>query len=71
MNDSKLINRRTLLRGIGGAMALPWLEAMGPLTSCATASEPGKPGHESPESSGDFICAQRREYGRLDAQTRG
>jgi hypothetical protein len=29
------ISRRTLLRGLGAAVALPWLEAMGPLTSWA------------------------------------
>jgi hypothetical protein len=28
-----LISRRTVLRGLGTALALPWLEAMGPLTS--------------------------------------
>jgi len=32
---SKLISRRTVLRGFGAAIALPWLEAMGPLTSWA------------------------------------
>src|SRR3954465_11225180 len=30
---SHFISRRTLLRGLGTTMALPWLEAMGPLTS--------------------------------------
>lgn len=30
-----LISRRTLLRGIGASLALPWLEAMGPVTSWA------------------------------------
>ena len=29
------ISRRTLLRGVGAAVALPWLEAMGPLRSWA------------------------------------
>jgi hypothetical protein len=29
------ISRRTMLRGAGAAVALPWLEAMGPLTSWA------------------------------------
>ena len=28
---TKLISRRTLLKGIGASIALPWLEAMGPL----------------------------------------
>ncbi|MGV3757247.1 MAG: DUF1552 domain-containing protein [Verrucomicrobiota bacterium] len=30
-----LISRRTLLRGLGASLALPWLEAMGPMTSWA------------------------------------
>lgn len=34
------ITRRTVLRGIGAAVALPWLEAMGPLTSWAAAPSP-------------------------------
>jgi len=33
---SKAINRRTLLRGAGVALALPWLEAMGSAASVAT-----------------------------------
>src|SRR5262245_31482159 len=36
-----LIARRTLLRGVGAAVALPWLEAMGPLRSWA-ADTPAK-----------------------------
>jgi hypothetical protein len=34
MNDARL-SRRTVLRGLGTALALPWLEAMGPLTGRA------------------------------------
>lgn len=30
-----LISRRTLLRGLGASLALPWLEAMGPMTGWA------------------------------------
>jgi hypothetical protein len=39
-----LLPRRTLLRGIGAAVALPWLEAMGQLTAYAAAGapEPGR-----------------------------
>jgi hypothetical protein len=29
------LSRRTLLKGIGAAVALPWLEAMGPIASWA------------------------------------
>jgi hypothetical protein len=32
-----LLSRRTVLRGVGAAVALPWLEAMGPLSSWAAA----------------------------------
>lgn len=31
----KPLSRRTLLRGLGATLALPWLEAMGPMTSWA------------------------------------
>ncbi len=34
-NPSKQLSRRTVLRGIGVAMSLPWLEAMGPLSAWA------------------------------------
>ncbi len=37
---SQLISRRTALRGLGVAISLPWLEAMGPLTS-SVAAAPG------------------------------
>jgi hypothetical protein len=33
------ISRRTVLRGLGVSVALPWLEAMGPVASWATAAE--------------------------------
>jgi hypothetical protein len=36
----KRISRRTVLRGVGTAIALPWLEAMAPLTKLASANEP-------------------------------
>jgi hypothetical protein len=36
----KPISRRTILRGLGTAMALPWLEAMGPVVSQAVAGAP-------------------------------
>src|SRR5262245_27326686 len=35
------ITRRTVLRGIGAAVALPWLEAMGPVASWAAAPRQG------------------------------
>lgn len=35
MNNRLLLSRRTLLRGMGAALALPWLEAMGPMTGWA------------------------------------
>src|SRR5262245_30403148 len=39
---AKPISRRTLLRGIGAAISLPWLEAMGQMTSWAVGTAPGK-----------------------------
>ncbi len=36
-----LLSRRTVLRGLGTAVALPWLEAMGRLSACA-ADGPGR-----------------------------
>ena len=36
---NKHLSRRTVLRGIGAGLALPWLEAMGPLASWVHASE--------------------------------
>ena len=36
-----LLSRRTLLRGLGTAVALPWLEAMGRLSAYA-ADTPGR-----------------------------
>jgi hypothetical protein len=35
------LSRRTLLRGAGASLALPWLEAMGPVASAA--ANPGRP----------------------------
>ncbi|MCE9532347.1 MAG: DUF1552 domain-containing protein [Planctomycetes bacterium] len=37
------LSRRTVLKGLGAAVALPWLEAMGPLTSWAAGSDTKKP----------------------------
>jgi hypothetical protein len=42
MTTPHLISRRTVLRGVGTALALPWLEAMGPLTSWGASATPGK-----------------------------
>src|SRR5437868_8152596 len=35
-----LISRRTVLRGLGAALALPYLDIMGPLTAYATEDKP-------------------------------
>ena len=37
------ISRRTLLRGLGTALALPWLEVMSPARSRAATGTEGKP----------------------------
>ncbi len=39
--SSSLISRRTILRGTGTALSLPWLEAMGPQVSWAENAAPG------------------------------
>ena len=43
MNTRNAVSRRTLLRGIGCAMSLPWLEAMGPLTNWTLGGETARP----------------------------
>ena len=40
---SKKISRRTILRGAGAAMALPWLESMSPAAPAGTASTLSEP----------------------------
>jgi hypothetical protein len=40
MASSPRISRRTVLRGLGLSVSLPWLEAMGPLTAWAGAATP-------------------------------
>jgi hypothetical protein len=42
MTTPHLLSRRTVLRGLGTALALPWLEAMGPLTSWAAGPTPAR-----------------------------
>src|ERR1700722_2213321 len=36
------VSRRTVLRGVGTALALPWLEAMGPLSAWADTTAPNR-----------------------------
>ena len=36
---SRRIDRRTVLKGLGAAVALPWLEAMAPVASAAPAGK--------------------------------
>src|SRR5262249_23506993 len=40
---TKLLSRRTVLRGLGASVALPWLEAMGPLVARAASAPAAKP----------------------------
>ena len=40
MDTSQFVSRRAVLRGMGVAMSLPWLEAMGPLTAWADDAAP-------------------------------
>src|SRR2546422_886599 len=39
----KLLSRRTVLKGLGASIALPWLEAMGPLKAFANQTPGGNP----------------------------
>ena len=48
MKISKQLSRRTFLRSLGVTISLPWLEAMGPLTSWATAATKGVTGQITP-----------------------
>lgn len=41
---SRRLSRRTMLRGLGSAVALPWLEAMGPIRSWGATDAANKPG---------------------------
>ncbi len=52
-----VLDRRTVLRGIGAAVALPWLDAMGPSALWADTSTAKKC-----ESSGVPLRAQRQEH---------
>jgi hypothetical protein len=40
MTIRNVMSRRTVLKGMGAAIALPWLEAMGPLTAWAAGTAP-------------------------------
>ena len=42
------VSRRTLLRGLGAAVALPWLEAMGPVASWGAAAPARKASAPAP-----------------------
>ncbi len=42
MTHAKRLSRRTVLQGMGVAVSLPWLEAMGPLAAWAENPAPGK-----------------------------
>ena len=57
MKRAEPLSRRTVLRGLGTAIALPWLEAMASGTALAGGAGghgPGAPAH------GIFLRAQRR-----------
>ncbi len=42
MSFSRQLSRRTMLRGLGVSVSLPWLEAMGPLNAWSDDSSPGR-----------------------------
>ena len=68
MSDSLELSRRTLLRGLGTAVALPMLDAMLPRSAIGANVRPGR--REIADSGGLGLCAQRRERLRLDAGRR-
>jgi len=43
VNEANAISRRTVLRGIGCAVSLPWLEAMGPVTNWSLGAPTARP----------------------------
>ena len=58
-------SRRTFLRGVGTAMALPLLEAMMPLTALAQSAQ------GPPDPHGVHVRAERHPHASLDAGDRG
>ncbi len=61
----KHLHRRTFLKGMGAAVALPMLDAMTPALAAA------RPGREGAGPHGVHLRAQRHRHGRLDADGRG
>ncbi len=61
------VSRRTLLRGAGAALALPWLEAMMPQSACAVGSR-RRYRQRHACSSGGTLRAQRRPARHVDAR---
>ena len=59
------VSRRTVLRGLGTAIALPWLEAMAPSAARAGEAAARRGG---PAADGVPLRAQRRPHARLDAR---
>ncbi len=55
------ISRRTLLKGLGTAIALPMLESMAP-------AEVLDRGALGPQAPGLFLCAQRHPHGGMDSE---
>ena len=66
MSDGGRISRRTVLRGVGTVVALPFLEAMLPQALAAAAGA-----SRAAAADGLPLRAQRRHHGRLDARGRG
>ena len=58
------ISRRTVLRGLGTAVALPWLEAMAPAAALAGAARTSR---LATQADGLPLRPQRRPHAGLDA----
>ena len=65
MSEPMRLSRRTVLRGLGTAIALPWLERLRPARA---RRRPGsRPARRTHQSHGGRLRAQRRPHGGLDA----
>ena len=62
-----VVSRRTMLKGLGTAIALPWLEQMNLLAAPASTTAAGN----HPILRGVSLCAQRRSHAELDSHRFG
>ncbi len=56
MNAGSVMSRRAMLRGVGAAVALPWLESLGPHLGRGVASEPVAAGGDAGTPPRRMVC---------------